>query len=244
MKQTLNHLIYRVLFPGHAKTLADLRDTFKGRRCFILGNGPSLKKTDLTRLNGEYVFCVNRGYKALEMGLARMSFFVVSDRITYLGSRAEIDAAPADRRFYRRDILSFKAGDAFKIPKGTIVFDCHSTKTMNEGYFTTDPAKPLRRGYTVVLDCVQLAYGFGFDEVYILGVDLDYSKADTHFYGTGQTEQARRDIMPMKNVFKAFEVAGRVFEKDGRKLLNASKGGKLDAIERIDYDRDIVFKRP
>ena len=32
--------------------LAALKDSRKGERCFIIGNGPSLKQTDLSRLEG------------------------------------------------------------------------------------------------------------------------------------------------------------------------------------------------
>ncbi len=34
------------------RQLAALKDIHRGQRCFIIGNGPSLKKTDLSRLEG------------------------------------------------------------------------------------------------------------------------------------------------------------------------------------------------
>jgi hypothetical protein len=42
--------------------LAGLKDAYRGKRCFIIGNGPSLKRTDLTKLQGEYTFGMNRIY--------------------------------------------------------------------------------------------------------------------------------------------------------------------------------------
>ena len=33
--------------------LAELKDIHRGQRCFIIGNGPSLKQTDMTRLKGQ-----------------------------------------------------------------------------------------------------------------------------------------------------------------------------------------------
>jgi hypothetical protein len=42
--------------------LGELRNCHQGKRCFILGNGPSLQKTDLTRLRDEYTFGLNRIY--------------------------------------------------------------------------------------------------------------------------------------------------------------------------------------
>lgn len=37
-----------------------LKNKYKGKRCFIIGNGPSVKKMDLQKLQGEYVFTVNQ----------------------------------------------------------------------------------------------------------------------------------------------------------------------------------------
>ena len=35
------------------RRLQALKDSHRGERCFIIGNGPSLKQTDLSRLRGE-----------------------------------------------------------------------------------------------------------------------------------------------------------------------------------------------
>src|SRR5258706_13282952 len=51
------------------KRLAELKDIHKGKRAFIIGNGPSLKQTDLSKLRNEITFCMNRFYLAFpELG--------------------------------------------------------------------------------------------------------------------------------------------------------------------------------
>ena len=44
------------------RRLAELKDIHKGRRAFIIGNGPSLKQTDLSKLKNEITFGMNRIY--------------------------------------------------------------------------------------------------------------------------------------------------------------------------------------
>ncbi|PJH75111.1 MAG: hypothetical protein CO064_08410, partial [Anaerolineae bacterium CG_4_9_14_0_8_um_filter_58_9] len=44
------------------RRLAALKDIHRGQRAFIIGNGPSLRQTDLTKLRGEYTFGMNRIY--------------------------------------------------------------------------------------------------------------------------------------------------------------------------------------
>ena len=46
------------------RRLGGLKDIHKGKRCFIIGNGPSLRHTDLQKLRGEYTFGMNRVYLA------------------------------------------------------------------------------------------------------------------------------------------------------------------------------------
>lgn len=58
------------------RRLAELKDSHKGKRCFIIGNGPSLRKTDLQRLRGEYTFGMNRVYLAFPDWQFTTSFLV------------------------------------------------------------------------------------------------------------------------------------------------------------------------
>src|SRR6187551_16933 len=46
------------------RRLAALKDIHKGKRAFIIGNGPSLKQTDLSKLKNEITFGMNRVYLA------------------------------------------------------------------------------------------------------------------------------------------------------------------------------------
>lgn len=59
--------------------LKSLKDKYKGKRCFIIGNGPSLNKCDLSLLEDEYTFGVNGiFYKTDEMGF-KPTFYMVED---------------------------------------------------------------------------------------------------------------------------------------------------------------------
>ena len=42
------------------------KDCHEGKRCFIVGNGPSLNRIDMAKLAGEVVFSANRGYLGFE----------------------------------------------------------------------------------------------------------------------------------------------------------------------------------
>ena len=47
---------FKIILDGNKK----FKDTHRGERCFIVGNGPSIKQQDLSLLKDEIVFCVNQ----------------------------------------------------------------------------------------------------------------------------------------------------------------------------------------
>ena len=66
------HLLYKRILTNVATSSSlplsvfaansSLKNRHQGQRCFILGNGPSVKHLDLTSLQGEIVFSVSNGY--------------------------------------------------------------------------------------------------------------------------------------------------------------------------------------
>ena len=51
-----------------------LKNCIKGKRCFVLGNGPSLSKQNLSMLDGEIVFTVNQVLRNKQYGHFKSSF--------------------------------------------------------------------------------------------------------------------------------------------------------------------------
>ena len=62
--------------------LQAFENKFQDKRCFILGNGPSLGNTDLTKLKHEFTFGLNRIYLAFpEMGFSTSFFVSINDLV-------------------------------------------------------------------------------------------------------------------------------------------------------------------
>src|SRR5882672_2735030 len=65
-----------------------LRDRHAGRRCFIIGNGPSLRAQDLTPLSGEVTFVMNAFWKHPILDLWQPTYFCFADSVCFDGSEA------------------------------------------------------------------------------------------------------------------------------------------------------------
>ncbi|HMB21419.1 MAG TPA: hypothetical protein VKP08_01245, partial [Anaerolineales bacterium] len=64
------------------RRLAALKDIHKGKRAFLVANGPSLKQTDMSKLKNEFTFGMNRIYLMFpELGFSTTYLTVVNDLV-------------------------------------------------------------------------------------------------------------------------------------------------------------------
>lgn len=232
--------------------LAAFHNAYEGERCFIIGNGPSLNKHDLSKLEDEYTFAVNSFfYKTDETGF-RPTFFVVEDNLVMGENIERIKSYVVPFKFFPIDYESLH-------PRDENVFFFHA----NWGYyvpsspnfciprFSTDATKELFCGQTVTYINMQLAYFMGFREVYLIGMDFDYIIPKEHgrkgnwiFSTTDDPNHFHKDYFGKGKTWKdpkldrvavSYKLAKLAYEATGRKLCNASIGGKLEIFERIDY---------
>lgn len=71
--------LYRYSQTEDSKRVLELKDAHKGKRCFIIGNGPSLRADDLDKLENEYTFGANRIFNIYEQTNWRPSYYIAVD---------------------------------------------------------------------------------------------------------------------------------------------------------------------
>ena len=221
--------------PSSARKWRKLKNKFaEKKRLFIIGNGPSVKHMDLSPLNEEYTFVVSRGYLLKKQGLRHASFYCISDRSSYENYGNEIDLNFAD--FY---FASTWTGWN-KCPQKSFLFDLAINVEISRNHcFQFDLTAPLILGRTVVLDALQIAVYLGFKEIYFIGVDLDFTPQERHFYTSNATEQLPQHITwAIENTPKMlanFKTANELLQPLGIHLYNAGIGGQLDALPRVNF---------
>src|SRR3546814_724791 len=154
---------------------------FKGKRCFIIGNGPSLNKIDLSLLRNEYSFAVNSFYyKTRETGF-RPTFFVVEDSSVIKENKEEIISYEAPFKFFPsiyRSLHPKQPGTYFfRINRG---FYEKASPNYAIPRFSTDITKGAFCGQSVTYINLQLAYYMGFTEVFLIGMDFNYEIPASH----------------------------------------------------------------
>lgn len=205
--------------------LYDFINKHKGERCFIACNGPSLNDIPMDKLKGEIIFGLNRGYLKEDM------------EITYL-----VTMVKRVVKQYGDEIAKARC----KVLFTNLINVPHACPTpFGSDAFQTDLFKPLHRGHTVTYPTMQIAYGMGFSEVYLIGCDHSFSYERTvedrdhhravistgddlnHFHPDYFGEGANWLPYSPKMVEKNYSMARRAYEQDGRTLMNVSTLTKL-----------------
>jgi hypothetical protein len=210
-----------------------------GKRCFILGNGPSLKQTDLTLLNGEFTFCTNRIYLMLDQLGFSPSYYVCSNELIVEQCGRDIENLPMPKfiGWHNRDLINFTNDMTFLW-----------TRCGLRSWFFTDLAEGCWEGNTVTMVAIQLAYYMGFSDVYLLGVDHSYK-----FEGTPHAEQLsagddpnhfapnyfgkgfRWHLPDLEGSELAYRVAKHMYQINNRHISDATINGKLQVFPKVNY---------
>jgi len=189
-KAARSHMRFRLtraLFSREYLRLCALKDTYRGRRGFIVANGPSLRSMDLSLLRNEFVCILNNGGHALGGMLPRADMHVATDNNKYRRFAAEFESVALTNsipyRFFN-----------FKVRKDWRRLDQRSKRPyfvmgsplmlLDKG-FTRDPRDGYGECSTVAPWAVQVMHYMGFSEIYVLGVDLDYESHGPYFYALG-----------------------------------------------------------
>ena len=224
----------RSLTEENRQKLLSLKDIHRGERCFIIGSSPSLKQLDLTKLNNEFTFTVNRGYMLQKQGLLHSSYHVMSDIRTLKDDNVknEIPNNFADK-------FLIYGGIDFPIKNNVVYFDYEYQKLKPEIIFQEDLTKPLLANGTVINFAIQFAYYLGFSEIIFIGVDLDFAKNSGHAYQETDGENIRQKDckeLQARLMYEGIEAQIEFLEQKGMKLYNASPAGILDCMPRIEYE--------
>lgn len=201
---------------------------YAGRRCFIIGNGPSLKIQDLDKLKryGDICFGFNVIHKLYARTDWRPDFICVKDPLVMAqnyDSIRENNSCPlfvSDVKFYY-----YWEKEENEYPFYDI---------QEQLYFSDDIVRGCSCGASVSYTAIQICAYMGFSEIYLLGMDC--SNWQEHFDERYWNEdEAFREPDEVK-IFRAYKIAEQYSGNHGFRIWNATRGGKLEVFRRVDFD--------
>lgn len=242
---SLRELVWSVSSDGRQsnKRLAGLAGMFAGQRCFVMGNGPSLLKCDLSRLENEVTIGSNAQYLAWDaMGFVP-TFLTVEDRLVAEDRADDLRALERPIKIFPRDLLYCLRGSR------NAIFVNFVRDYQPFPKFTSDFQNVVYWGGTVTMLNLQLAYYLGCTEIYLIGCDHKYQVPnDAKDYVITSRDDDVNHIHPnyfgkgyrwhdpnLARMEQSYTEARRFLDARGALVRNATVGGHLEVFERIDY---------
>ncbi|MBY3596245.1 hypothetical protein [Rhizobium bangladeshense] len=242
-----------------AKSLAENRQLaglHAGQRCFILGNGPSVKGLDLSRLQGENVITVSNGYLHSDFDKFQSRYHCLP-QITYglmtpedvirwfnemhshLGgqqlflSSTEAELVRKHNLFAGRTVRYLVLGESF------------DERTSED---IVDISQPVPRVESVPVMALMIAMYLGFNEIILLGVDHDRFLSSTYQYAFDLKVQKGKDFtvtadgvltrgrhdefQQLARLWRQYRAISNIAKANGIRIFNSTPGGALDEFER------------
>jgi len=225
------------------RRLAELKDIHKGKRAFIIGNGPSLKQTDLSKLKNEITFGMNRIYLIFpELGF-QTTYFCATNNLVIEQFHEDILALPMPKFLAWRSHNYFsKTLQLSNVP--TFLYTSYTGPR-----FSPDVRGRVWESATVTNVTLQLAFHMGIEQVILIGVDHNFtSKGEANktiisqgddpnhvspnYFGKGIKWQ----LPDLDTSEIGYALARDAYQKAGREILDATVGGKLTIFPKVDYN--------
>lgn len=224
--------------------LAKFHNMYKGRRCFVVATGPSLRMEDLETLrkNGELCISMNGIFHAFEKVKWRPDFYIM------VGANKALYCDIMDQMDVRFKLIGDANMDFWEVPHPENIYRFHdiSGKLYDiEHSFSEDITDGIYGNSTVTNVCIQLGVYLGCKEIYLLGTDFSdrtgKGVASSHFtkdyLASEGTETCYTDQLIENIMLRGYQATRCYFDTHPDiKLYNATRGGYLELFERRNFD--------
>lgn len=240
----------------YGKQIFSLKNKYKGKKCFFIGNGPSLKASDLDiiKKNDIPTFAFNRIYNIFDQTNWQPTFYISQDEKMLQGCADVVDKLDLQYKFIPIQLkwyFDINIHDAIYF--NMIGQQCDNPEELK---FSKDIPHGIFNAGTCMYTAAQLAIYMGFTEIYLIGVDhhfqisqnnkgeiiVDNSVKD---YFTDKYNEDKNNLY-IPNTEKStltYVAMKKNCDELGIKIYNATRGGKLEVFPRVSFDEIIKSER-
>lgn len=196
---------------------SQLLDCEKGKRCFILANGPSLQEHNLSLLKNELVIGMNASTILEQKYNFFQKYYVLSDlrflENTYKRKWATTNLSHNTIRILRSELYYY---DDRNSPNIT-----YYIKSIGRDGFSKNIHKGFYFGCTTTMLAIQLAVTLGCNNIYILGLDLtNYISSKIRFYNESNPQEY--DLFISTQIFNISN-AYKIMKKEKINIYHCNK---------------------
>ena len=231
------------------RKLASYKGKYKGKRCFIVCNGPSLKAEDLDKIadSKDVSIGINQIARIYPKTKWRPDILFSSEDGVYKKKNRDLLAnCEAGIRVFQ-DINYLRSLKN----KGNKVFShCDGNyDLLDNPRFSLDISEKFYSIGTTTYEAIEMAVYMGCSPIYLIGCDMSWAvnvdrngciyyneSGQNHFYGKEVDSQSHIIPNPTWQMIAAFDAAERFSREYGFRIFNATRGGKCESFERVYFD--------
>jgi hypothetical protein len=211
------------------------------KRCFIVGNGPSLTKAQIKSIASEDSFAVNLIYKTEFYEILQPKYYVAADKHMYEGDYYhDLVDLISNNKFNTKFIFTRRAIKKFSFLEKNNIFYIYGTMISCTSKLRYDLAKNASNFLNVLPFCIMCAIYMGYKEIILLGCDFNEfaSSKPNHYYDDNEeklpislleTLQGHAIVCMQHYRLNSFA------KKNEITIVNASGTTLLDAYPCVDF---------
>ncbi len=254
--------LVRVLSPNEI-----LRNVHQGKRCFILGTGPSINSQDLSPLKKEHCIYMSRFYHHEQYFTLNPQYHFLSGAIHH---ELPLDVCYAWYQEIEQKIPSsvtllinaseYKFIQEHNFFKHNRKFFFSCTKPINEIFERgVDATRYLSGGHSIVIMAIQAALFMGFKEIYLMGIDQNANNGFTHFYKNehdvimkwyaqrkcpdyARTADEKNAVATLTFINQCYTLKNYA-ESQGVVINDATRGGGLHVFPKVSYENVVGLNK-
>lgn len=238
-----------------------LKNKYKGKTVFLIGNGPSLNKTPLFLLKNEHTMVFNRFSLMLDRLNWSPSFYSTTDDLVLQNIIDEAIGISEIAKYSFFPDISFRGKVFFKkFPKKDNILWINQKPKL--GFSTKLPDVFL--GGTTIYEGIQILKYLGFNKIVLLGVDMNYkvhttakkinsaseivstknddpNHFDPRYFGKGKKyHQPEKHVLD--NIFNSLRfLRDYAINCEDFEIVNASIESKLDYFRMVNLEDELGF---
>lgn len=206
-----------------------------GETAVLVANGPSLNETDFSLIRNQVCFGLNKIFLGFKKFNFYPKYFVAVNEKVLRQSSEQINELNCVK------FLSNRAIDIFT--DNALTYILNTTKP--EERFSKAIHTGVEEGWTVTYAALQIAYYMGFSKVVIVGMDhrfeyqgrpneekILHGEDPNHFCGNYFGGGQSWDNPDLGNSEESYLIARKMFESDGREILDATVNGACNIFKK------------
>lgn len=238
----------RDTLSASAHRFSAFRKTRTSDVAVLVGNGPSLNKTDLSLLSGHDVYISNYAVKHPVLNEIARGVAVTN----YLVAEQEPWLFALESRKWK--FFPFWLRNTLHPDDSTIMLNARG----GDLFFSEDVTEAVAWHSTVSFFWLQILYSAGYRKVLLIGFDNSYSQQpsaregdlitqkedDPNHFDPGYFRGKRWQAADTESMERTYALSKAVYEADGRELVNCTVGGRLEVLRRSSLEAELGPRKP